>query len=254
MKAGVVNSLVRRRVSAAWPPGVWPSIVLLAAVGLSGPNWDLAVLAVAVLMLGVRLLWRPGEPPILLFIICYQWLQAAVAIFHANVLGLELDQFSQFEADMRSATLLSLVACLALAMGMRWGAGPYRVGSLDKWKAWVRSISLRRWFQLYLMVAAAAFWLQSVAWVVPGLRQILLALAGLKWAFFWMLAYAAYVRGVLQNLTSILLLGLNFCSVLVVIFRVLKQYSSLPFWQWFLRASGFRHDRKWEYFLLYLSY
>ena len=37
---------------------------------------------------------------------------------------------------------------------------------------------------------------QAFAWATPGLAQLLLAVAGLKWAFFFMLGYAALPRAV----------------------------------------------------------
>lgn len=56
------------------------------------------------------------------------------------------------------------------------------------------SYRVEDWFRLYLLALAAAMLLQSVAWMVAGLAQPLLALAGTKWAFYWLLAYATFSR------------------------------------------------------------
>ena len=47
------------------------------------------------------LLWRPGEPPILLFTFAFPWLQGSVAIFHANWLGLDIAEYAPFQGDMQ---------------------------------------------------------------------------------------------------------------------------------------------------------
>ena len=84
----------------------------------------LALLSVAVLIVGCMLLWRPGKPPILLFTFAYPWLQASIAIYHANWLGLDISDYAPFQGDMHTAVAMSLAGLLALAAGVRLGAGP----------------------------------------------------------------------------------------------------------------------------------
>ncbi len=188
---GVRNpSLGRRRL----PAGVSLLGLALSLLALVGPNWPLALVATAVVMLGIWLLWRPGESPILLFVFLFAWLQAAVQLYVANIKGVSAVELNQFVGDTDQATLLSLLACLMLAVGLRVGAGPWRLNDGILAKSVAQAVSLRRWFILYLAALGISTLLTGTAWSFGGVRQIILALASLKWAFFWMLAYATFAR------------------------------------------------------------
>lgn len=180
---------------ALLPPATLPIAFALFLFGAAGPNFLLALLSVAVLIAGCLLLWRPGESPILLFTFAYPWLQGSVAIFHANWLGLNVTEYAPYTGDMSSAVLMSLAGLLTLAVGMRLGAGPRRTGDIYVLREMALSQPIQRWFRLYALAWAVSFVALSFAWIMPGLTQPVLALAGMRWAFFFMLAVASFARG-----------------------------------------------------------
>ncbi|RTL71295.1 MAG: hypothetical protein EKK41_10645 [Hyphomicrobiales bacterium] len=96
---------------------------------------------------------------------------------------------------LEHATVLSLSAIVALAFGIALGAGAPRRGNSDM----ARQVILRRndsvFFGMYAVSAALATAVGAVAWIQPGLAQPLVALAGFKWAFYWLLAYHSFVSG-----------------------------------------------------------
>jgi len=174
-------------------PAVLAIAISIFLIGGWGPNMALAALSVFVLVVGGSLLWRPGEPPILLLLFSYQWMQASISIFRANWLDLDVSSNSR-GGDMDTAVALTLIGLASLAVGMRWGAGPERAHVQLAARSLALSQPVSRWFWLYAVssvVAAVAF---AFAWEVPGLVQPLLALASMKWTFFFMLAYATFVR------------------------------------------------------------
>src|SRR5205823_6246845 len=71
-----------------------------------------------VLLATIHLVWRRGEPPVLMFVCAMQWLQASTAILYANSYGVSLVQAFGGE-ELERATRLSLVGVLVLAIGMR---------------------------------------------------------------------------------------------------------------------------------------
>jgi hypothetical protein len=177
------------------PPATLPIVVAIFLVGGIGPNLLLALLSVAVLVVGCMLLWRPGESPILLFIFVFPWLQASTGIFHANWLGIDIGDYPVFSGEMHAAVAMSLAALLALAVGMRLGAGPRRAADLPGLHQMASSQPMQRWFKLYAVAWVISFLALSFAWVMPGLSQPMLALANLRWAFFFMLAVAHFAGG-----------------------------------------------------------
>ena len=180
--------------ASAFPPALAPIAALIFLGGGFGPNSDLALVSVFALVLGGGLLWRPGESPILLLVFVFQWLQSSVAVFHANWLGIDVASYSEFGGSTRLAIELSLVGSLIFATGMRLGAGaPNGVGAVAA-RQKALAIPAAKRFRLYILAWALAFVASTFAWVVPGLAQPLLALASLKWAAYFMLAYAAFIN------------------------------------------------------------
>ena len=177
---------------AALPPATVGIAAAIFVIGGFGPNSLLAVLAIAVLLMGAFLLWRPRESPILLFVFGYQWLQASIGVFHANWLGIDVMDLGKYGGDFHLATVLSLLGLMALALGMRLGVGPWRQKDGVLARSSASCVAPQYWFRLYAGAFLVSILAQSVSIMIPGLSQPLLAFASLKWAFFWILAYATF--------------------------------------------------------------
>lgn len=168
-------------------------IVLFLTFGI-GPNAALALLACFALISGILLLWRPGEPPILLFIFLYQWLQSSIGIFYSNWKGVPLEDMMVHHGEHGQAAALCLIGLLFLGIGLRVGAGCQDPKFPRAASSAVLSIPYVTFVKLYV-----ATWIFSAASDVlshsfPGLSQLLLALASFKWAAFVVLTYATFVR------------------------------------------------------------
>jgi hypothetical protein len=175
--------------------GISLAFAVLALAALMGVNSWLGLASVSVLAFGLWLLWRPGLSPVFAFIFGYQWLQASTKIFEANVRGLPIDDLAQFAGDVTAATYYSLAALLVLAVGIRLG-----LGHPSKWQPRDSVIDIDDkpplyWYWLYVAAFTDAELAHSVAYVSPGLSQPLLALASLKWAFYWILTHVALRKG-----------------------------------------------------------
>ena len=169
-------------------------IAFLTFIFSWGPNSLLGAFCLFVLVVGWGLLWRPGEPPVMLLLFGLQWLQASVKIIQANWKGVPLMALSQFQSDIVTASWLSLVGLLFLAAGMRLAVGPYR--SWDGWTSRTSAMQVdpSRWFWLYIAAFIVSLLAAELATMFRGLSQPLLALAQLKWAFFFMLALSVLIR------------------------------------------------------------
>ena len=165
--------------------------VLFLSFGL-GPNYQLALVGCLVLIVGFGALWRPGETPILLFIFLHQWMQACLPPFYGNWKNLPVDQLTLNAGNQQLASLLSMLGLAIMAGGMRMGAG-----SIDLWAAHVSKISITRvpyatLLRFFVGVWIAASACRFMAAVIPGLSQLFLALASLKWAAFTLLTYSTF--------------------------------------------------------------
>lgn len=180
-----------------------PFLLSLALIGFAvlaiGPNFTLACLSAFVLVVGIALLWRPGESPILLFLFGYQWMQGSILIFLSNLRGLDISAVWDATGEVGIATMLTEVGLLVFALGMRIGAGGRRLEQGRE--AWSQALSrpLDTWFWIYFATAFVGAGAEISARFLPGLSQPLLTLALIKWAFFFMLAYAAVASRQLRH-------------------------------------------------------
>jgi hypothetical protein len=179
------------------PLAILLPLAALAVVAAAGVNSLLGLTSVAVLYFGLWLLWRPGLSPVFAFIFGYQWLQACTKVFEANLRGVPIDDLAQFAGDVTTATYYSLAALVVLAVGIRLG-----LGQPTQWQPRQSVIDIDIddkpalfWFWLYVAAFGVAQVAHSIAYVSPGLSQPLLALASLKWAFYWILTHVALRKG-----------------------------------------------------------
>jgi hypothetical protein len=168
--------------------------LLVLAAGSYGPNIALACLAAVALATGVACLWRPGEAPVLLFVFGYQWLQGSVAVFQATAAGKPVDEFFANGGEVAEATTLTLLALIAMAIGMRAVVGPVRRDLPQHAVMLAATRPMRDWFVLYAsswVLGAAALYAIGLA---SGLAQVLYGINALRWAFFLMLAFVHFSR------------------------------------------------------------
>ncbi len=190
-----------------------PSIlgpILLLPFALNGPNAPLAVYACLVLGAGIALLWRPGEPPILLFIFAFQWLQAATGPLYGNIVDLTLDQIAYYRGFHELACFLLLTATLVLAIGMRLTAGENVKDLHGRMLAFVARHPLQYWLQIYAVSWLVSAACETFAWQAGGLLQPLLALAQIKWAAFVLLTFATFAIPGRQKGYWLIAFGLEF--------------------------------------------
>jgi hypothetical protein len=177
------------------PPALLPAVAAILLVGGTGPNWSLALLALAVLLVGASLLWRPGETPVLLFVFGFQWLQGSLSIFKANWENVVVGTGSPYPGSHETAAGLTLLGLGLFAIGLRLGAGPTDTECGSIARKFARKQQLPRVFQLYICASVASACAMAVAVVIPGLSQPIGAFANLKWAFFFIMGYVSMLRG-----------------------------------------------------------
>lgn len=181
------------------PPQVIGLFLALSLVGFATANPLLTVASIAILPFLVALTWVPGEPPILPFVLGFQWIQATTRVFHADLVGAyvgDLVLYPQFGAfaDVETATWLSLVGLLVLAVGIRvatWTLAPPERAALIRE---AEEFSIPRAFWLYLATTFTATALVGSVGFMSGFKQILFAVEELKWATYFFLGYISIVR------------------------------------------------------------
>jgi len=169
--------------------------LVILAIASAGPNIALAGASAATLVVGTALLWRAGEPPTLLLVFFFQWLQASLAILQATFAGETLDEYYLGSGLADEATFLALAALTAMALGMRLVVGPVRRELQQQARAQTARGSSQKWFILYATFWSIGIAAQFGARSVPALAQVFLGVDTLRWAFFFMLGVVHFERG-----------------------------------------------------------
>lgn len=162
----------------------------LAVLSLASPNPFLSVASLLGLTLIVKLLWRPGEPPALLFAMAFHWVQATMLTLDSNLRGLTLEE-RVGSHTIAMAAWLSLLGVLVVTLGMRVGAGKSEAPGLRQEIAFQTTrLSVRALFWSSLGAIIAAQQITVLASFFSPLRQQILALSALHWIIVYLFTYA----------------------------------------------------------------
>ncbi len=182
------------------PSGLMAAFVGAAFLGLFTANPLLTAACFLVLPVFFKLFWNPGETPVLLFALGFQWVQVAAKVIHADMAGvlvyeLPLAVGSPVVTETITETIyLSLLGLIVLAIGMRVGIRKLRPAMPAQRAAEAMEFSPQRLFLLYLIGAAGSTVLMSLAWAIPSASQLLSGIAVVKWVFFCLLGYVVLER------------------------------------------------------------
>ena len=171
-----------------------PGAIALVVLSLASANPLLTMGSLVLLALLFLLLWRPGEPPALLFAMGYHWMQASILVLYADVDRHQLETLG-YGAKVQAATWLTLLGVLAVALGMRLGAGRnYGPVARDSVSIIASLLSVRRLFLASLGGIAFSLIANRFAFAIPGLVQPILALTLLRWVVEYLFAYTVLAQ------------------------------------------------------------
>ena len=95
----------------------YSSILLIILISLISYNGLLTFSSLLVLLISLKLVKRPNEPPIFSFIIIYHWFQISLKIFHSNIIGESINSISLTDSTL-TAIILSLIGLLIFSIGI----------------------------------------------------------------------------------------------------------------------------------------
>jgi hypothetical protein len=199
----MINSVHRMRRHI--PVQVLLAATALGMIGLFSVNAVASLMTALMIPLLVALLWRPGEPPVLLFAAGYQWLQVAAPIVNADLASLPMDQSAVPQLDL--AAYLGLAAIAVLAVGMRVGRGSRPLDPAGRAFAEVGAFSARRLLLAYVVAYALSSTGELLIGAAPSLRQLLLATGILHWAVVFVILWSGFRDARLRSLALCLLVA-----------------------------------------------
>ena len=173
----------------------WVHVLIIAALVLSifSANPVLSVFSLSVIIFLTKLLWRKGEPPVLLFIVLIQWMQASTKIFHANFYNFSLEYFSSIKY-IQEAIILSLIGILVLGIAMYFSVrGLKHINFISIYEA-AGKINVNKLFRLYFLTLIGVLILGYVRSLLPALSQIIFTIQNVKWIVIYILLFTVLIK------------------------------------------------------------
>ena len=198
-------ALGARAEKARWLKRLTLICVVGALVGLFSANPLLTAGGLMVPPLLFFLLWRMGEPPVLMFAAAFQWIQVFTPILRADARGESLGADGALW-ELRLAAWLGLGAITALACGMWLGRGDRPIATATQLRALVRELSPNRLLAAYFTSLVLPFLGAALSEAVPGLRQAILGLGLVRWMVAFVVLMAATHETRFRRVASILLI------------------------------------------------
>jgi flagellar biosynthesis protein FliQ len=165
------------------------TVFVAAAVSAVGSDHTaLTVACGAVFALTIALLWRPGEPPVLLLPAGIQLTQVVTPTFYANALGVPIQNVSLHLGDTAQSTWLALLGMLCLVVGMWCGQLGLNASVASSLHQEVRIWSPRAAFKFCGVTIIIAAVCEVLAGAFGGLTQLALAASGIQWVGIFVLA------------------------------------------------------------------
>jgi hypothetical protein len=174
------------------PPAIWWISLIMALLGLLSTKPFLIAFGALLIPVFFSLLWRLGEPPVLLFAVGFQWMQVITPVLRATLVG--PDVVSRVAApSLDRATFLGLMALLVLAVGMWLGRG--RRGLSLRSRALSEGVPFSVWklgfaWVLAHIVSGIVGW---IGWRAGGLSQALAVLDMLVWVAVFLVIWSAMI-------------------------------------------------------------
>lgn len=173
--------------------GLLALFLLAAGLGMFTSNPALTAAAILVLPVFMALLWRRGEPPVLLFAVGFQWVQVVTKVFQANSYGVTVAELTG-KPSIGLVVWLSLLGLLVLAVGMRLMLRRLGEARLEQARRELAAIRPVRAFWLYVALSVLAEVISTYAWSAGGLAQQMIALSEIRWIGLFLFAYVALAQ------------------------------------------------------------
>lgn len=167
-------------------------ITLLLCLG--SPDPFLTLLAGAILVTGLLLLWPVHGTPVLFLPFLLQWMSVSMKPLQSALTGTQLNDLAERGADLETGAWFALGGILCLALGMWWAGGRHKRNLAREMQLGVAQLPRGFVLKVSLLAVVAGHVLEAASGAFSPLRSPLLMLAEVKLAGLFLLTYWCLVR------------------------------------------------------------
>jgi hypothetical protein len=174
-----------------WNSNFWILCTVLALIGLTTTNPLETAFSCLLFPILFGLLWRTGEPPVLMFVASFQAIQVVVPVITANLAEKTLQQVFN-GPELSWALYWGSLAILSLAYGMKLGLGNRFCLNLAELESDSHFLNPQRLAIAYVVTFVISSSVRSVAFAQPGLTQFLLPIASFRWFVIFLITWGSF--------------------------------------------------------------
>lgn len=167
----------------------------------------------------IFLLWRHSQPAVLLFSMLMQWVQVVSFVIWMNNSGWDINRLSNHGDAAVSVACLGLIV---MAATMSLGLKSLKMPSSEQFYHQAKLINENKILLLYVL---STFFLGGLGYAFganAGFFQILMTFATLKWVFFMVFGYVAWINKK-NRLLLVVIIILEFTTSLYSYFSTFKE-------------------------------
>jgi hypothetical protein len=194
--------------------------IIIGTVGVLASANSLYLLCCMITsLLIIHFLWKNSKPGILVFALLMQWVQVIAYVLWMNNFNMDINHLS------KHAGVAVVFACVGLALmaaTLSSRLKSLRMPSPDELNVQARLIDEKKILILYLI---STFFLGGLGFAFghnPGFFQILTTLSSLKWVFFMVYGYVAWINKK-NRFTLALIIVFEFTTSLYAYFSTFKE-------------------------------
>jgi hypothetical protein len=195
-------------------------VILASLVGvLFCGNPAFLVCCLATFYLLMYLLWRKAQPGILIFVMLMQWVQVVAYVLWMDNNNVDINRVSNHGG---TAVVISCLGLVLMAAVISNRVKTLKLPSLEELNIQARLIDEKKILILYLI---STFFLGGLGFAFgnnSGLYQILSTLGSLKWVFFMVYGYVAWINKK-NRLTLAIIIVFEFTTSLYAYFSTFKE-------------------------------
>lgn len=189
----------------SWIGKSWFVAAAFASIGLLTPNPLESLVAAALPVALLQILWRAGEPQVLLLATWFQALQVITPLLVANRDGVVMSAVMSSGAYSK-AFFFSALSLVCLAIAARTGAGQTLKWAINRYTSMERQMISSKVFYGYLGALIVYLLTPLLAASSGGLAQLVLPLASIRLIFAFFIFNQSLRRGGLDAYAVVILL------------------------------------------------
>jgi hypothetical protein len=167
----------------------------------------------------ISLLWRHSQPAVLVFAMLMQWVQVVTFVLWMNNTNSDIDWLSKHGGLAVSIACLGLIVIAGI---MSLGLKTLKMPSWEEFYYQAKLINEKKILFLYVLSTLFLGGLGFAFGSDSGLFQILMTLSTLKWVFFMVFGYVAWINKK-NRLLLVIIIILEFTAALYSYFSSFKE-------------------------------